>query len=303
VPRESDPKGLGRLALVTQAGTSGEDTGQLQDFMARWCPGNRECARILRASDGAWMAEYQGLVLSSVFHTIFDARSGVASAVEGLLRAHTLGTGQATSPSVLFNRVTDKQDGIYLDRLCRFLHVHNFMRQANAGMDLYLNLDARHLIAMRPGHHGEFFEELLSECGVAPTRLIVEITESQFDDRERLQRITRAYAEKGYRVAIDDFGARHSNFDRLWALTPEIVKIDRELLIQAETNPRACMVLPKLVDIIHSRGAQVVCEGIETEELHELALSTSVDFLQGFHYRLPMAELERKGLEIATARA
>lgn len=155
--------------------------------MARWCPDGLDGERLVRSAEGALQAEYQGLVLSSVFQPIFDAR---------------------------------------------------------------------HLIAMRPGRHGEFFEELLVSCGVAPTRLIVEVTESQFDDRERLQRITRA-----------------------------------------------CMVLPKLVDIIHTLGAQVVCEVIETEDQHELALSTSVDFLQGFHYRQPQAELQREQIEVATARA
>ena len=291
------------LTLVPAALAPAQEDVEQQALMARWCPEGIDGARLVRSTEGALQAEYQGLLLSSVFHPIFAARSGTARAVEGLLRARAIGTGQAVSPSILFNRVTDKQDGIYLDRLCRFLHMHNFVRQAHAGLDLYLNLDARHLIAMRPGRYGEFFEELLAACDLAPTRLIVEVTESQFDDRERLQRITRAYAEKGYRVAIDDFGARNSNFDRLWALTPEIVKIDRELLIQAETNPRAFMVLPKLVDIIHTLGAEVVCEGIETEDQHELALSTSVDFLQGFHYRLPQAELPCEQIKVTALRA
>ena len=291
--------GLARSPAANRAQVVDDDAlhedAELQDFMGRWCSSGRSGARIGHGADGALVAEYQGLLLSSAFQTIFDARDGSARAVEGLLRARTPGTGQTVSAAYLFNRVTDKQDGIYLDRLCRFLHVHNFVRQAHAGLDLYLNLDARHLIAMRPGRHGEFFEQLLSACGIAPTRLIVEVTESQFDDRERLQRIIHAYAEKGHRVAIDDFGARHSNFDRLWALTPEIVKLDRELLIQAESNPRACMVLPKLVDIIHSLGAQVVCEGIETEDQHELALSTQVDSVQGFYYSRPQAQLQRQG--------
>jgi EAL domain-containing protein (putative c-di-GMP-specific phosphodiesterase class I) len=82
-----------------------------------------------------------------------------------------------------------------------------------------------------------------------PQRIILKILETQFDDRDKLHQIVQTFKERGYRVAMDDFGARHSNFDRLWALTPDIVKIDRELLLQADANPRVRKILPKVVDL------------------------------------------------------
>ena len=37
------------------------------------------------------------------------------------------------------------------------------------------------------------------------------------------------YRELGCVIVLDDFGAGHSNFDRIWRLNPDIVKIDREM--------------------------------------------------------------------------
>jgi EAL domain-containing protein (putative c-di-GMP-specific phosphodiesterase class I) len=67
--------------------------------------------------------------------------------------------------------------------------------------------------------------------------------------------------------------------------------LDRSLIVQSMINPRAKVIFPKLVEIIHDLGAQTVCEGIETSEQHRLALSSGVDLVQGFFYARPQANL------------
>lgn len=128
-------------------------------------------------------------------------------------------------------------------------------------------------------------------CGLKPRQVILEVLEARVDDISRLNDAVAAYRQRGYRVAIDDFGCEHSNFDRLWRLTPDIVKLDRSLIVQATSNERARRILPKIVDIIHELGAQVVCEGIETPEQHNLAIEAGADLLQGYYYAMPSAEL------------
>lgn len=187
-----------------------------------------------------------------------------------------------------------EDEGVLLDRLCRFLHLLNFERQSQKSAALYLNMSTTHLQALQQGQHGQFLTAMHALCPVNPTRIILEITETQFEQPEQLGAIVLALKERGYRVALDDFGARHSNFDRLWALTPDIVKIDRELLLQADTNPRVRKVLPKVVEIIHELDATVVCEGIETPDQHQLAVSAGVDLVQGFLFAKPDRILTRK---------
>lgn len=115
--------------------------------------------------------------------------------------------------------------------------------------------------------------------------------ESHVDDLRHLQGAISVYRSRGFRVAIDDFGCQHSNFDRLWRLTPDIVKLDRSLIVQVTKNSRARRILPKIIQIIHDSGAQVVVEGIEIPEQHALARDAGADLLQGYFYARPSVEV------------
>jgi len=264
-------------------------------FFSQWCSAPEQAApqigTIGTGGEREVVALHAGLLLRSVFQPIFSVPKLQTVAFEGLVRAQRSGSGETLSPDALFSLARTRAQGVLLDRLCRMIHLLNFERQAHPSASLYLNLATMHLQALHQGQHGSFMEAMQAVCPLALERIILEITETQFDDRDTLNGIVQTFKHRGYRVAIDDFGARHSNFDRLWALTPDIVKIDRELLLQADGNPRVRKILPKVVDIIHDLDAQVVCEGIETRQQQDLAVSAGVDLLQGFGLAKPARDL------------
>ena len=249
----------------------------------------------LEYDDHGALGRYEDMVLRSVFQPLIDARSLKPVAHEALLRVN----GGAIPPQKAFTRPKSPENIVFFDRLCRCVHAVNFAHQAGADDVLYLNIHGSHLLNVEGGTHGSTFETLLSYCGLKPTQVVLEVLESGIDDHERLAEAVAAYQQRGYRVAIDDFGCRHSNFDRLWLLSPNIVKLDRELLTQATTNPRAALILPKLVEIIHDLGALVVCEGIETEEQHRIAEDAGADLFQGFYFARPEARLRSGELDIS----
>ena len=232
---------------------------------------------------------YRGLRLYSVFQAVFASDTLAPVAHEALLRARNE-RNQAISVDQAFALAETPDEAIYFDRLCRMLHALNFSGQCGAIGDLFLNVSGRHLLSVGVGH-GRTFEILLKYCGLKPTQIVLEVLESGVDDLARLQAAVDNYRSRGFRVAIDDFGCQHSNFDRLWRLTPDIVKLDRSLIVQATENDRARRMLPKLVDIIHELGASVVIEGIETAEQHALAVDCGTDLVQGYYYALPAADV------------
>lgn len=249
-----------------------------------------ESIRHLRNDQHRAVGNYRGMQLCSVFQPLFAAGTLRASAHEALLRAvdeH----GRPLSPGDAFAVPQTANEVVYFDRLCRVLHVLNFISQASNGAELFLNVSGRHLLNVENGGHGETFERLLAMCGLKPQQIILEVLEARVDHIEPLNKAVQAYRARGYRVAIDDFGCEHSNFDRLWRLTPDIVKLDRSLILQGTTNERARRILPKIVDIIHDLGARVVCEGIENLEQHHLATDAGADFLQGYLYARPSPQL------------
>lgn len=259
-----------------------------------------EATEHLSLNEQGALGRYRGMQLSSVFQPLFAARSLTACAHEALLRVHDE-RGQSLSPAAAFAVPETAGEVIRFDRLCRIVHALNFVRQAGPAAELFLNVSGRHLLSLGGGTHGETFEHLLGMCGLTPERIILEVLEARVDDIGHLNEAVEAYRKRGYRVAIDDFGCEHSNFDRLWRLTPDIVKLDRSLIVQGTTNPRARRILPKIVEIIHDLGAQVVCEGIENAEQHALALDAGADLVQGYYYAMPAPRLVSQAAGPATA--
>lgn len=239
---------------------------------------------------------YGTMRLHSAFQPLLDAATLRPAAHEALLRAR-MEDGAEVSPAQAFRVPSTSEDIVFLDRLCRTVHAYNFAAQAGDGDVLYLNVDGRHLLNVGGGSHGRTFETLLGHCGLAPEQIVLEILESDIADEQHLIDAVAAYQARGYRIAIDDFGCSHSNFDRLWKLSPDIVKLDRGLIVQSATNPRARAILPKLIDILHDLGALVVCEGIETAEQHDLVMDAGTDLVQGFLYARPHPVLRSGALE------
>jgi EAL domain-containing protein (putative c-di-GMP-specific phosphodiesterase class I) len=244
--------------------------------------------------DGVIEGFFRGMRLNSVYQPLLDASTQHPLAHEALLRVHDDTGRGAMAPAAAFTVPKSADEAVYFDRLCRILHTLNFVRQAPPESDLFLNVSGRHLLGITDGGHGEIFERLLHMCGTQPHQIILEVLEAGVDDLAKLNEAVNAYRTRGYRVAIDDFGCEHSNFDRLWRLTPDIVKLDRSLILQGIDNPRARRILPKIVDIIHDLGAQVVCEGIETPDQHHLALDAGADYLQGYLYARPSPLLNQR---------
>ena len=120
------------------------------------------------------------------------------------------------------------------------------------------------------------------DSGVAPDRLLLEITEScvmdSFDDAAR---ILSSLRDLGVGVALDDFGTGHSSLAQLRRLPIDVVKIDRAFL-SANDDARSERLFVSVVKLAKSVGLEVVAEGIERNEQLALCRRAGVDLVQGF---------------------
>lgn len=271
---------------------------ELQSYFGEWNGLRDNRARALQFDDCGAYGNFGDLRLYSVFQPIVSRLDGHTAAHEALLRARN-SRNVAVTPAAAFELPESSAAVVYLDRLCRMVHAVNFFHLGEQRGDLFLNVDFRHVLSVESGDHGRTMETLLGHCGLTPTQVVLEVIESHIDHLALLEQAILGYRRRGFRVAIDDFGAQDSNFDRLWRLTPDVVKIDRTLVVEATRNPRARRILPKIVDIIHELGATVVCEGIETCLQDELARDSGADLLQGFLYGRPssLAAIDRRSDE------
>ncbi len=141
------------------------------------------------------------------------------------------------------------------------------------------------------------------------SRLIFEMTErTPIADVHRLARWIAAARNRGVTVALDDFGAGHANIGTVLRLRPHIVKLDKKLIRNIDTDrPRQALVRG-VVSACAGLGSLVVAAGIETEaELRKLR-DLGIGLMQGFHIArpaiatLPEVRLPPMAMPVPTAR-
>lgn len=234
----------------------------------------------LEFSGGRVHARFGGRLLGSAFQPIVERVSGRVVGHEAYLQV-LAGEGLTLPAQAVFLDTQDDEALIHLDRLVRTLHALNFLLQrGQAGAFLALNVHPQ-LIRVVPDHHGQVFEGVLSRCGLTPERVVLEITDDGFGDPSRLACAIAEYQERGYRIALDNFGRHSSALDRLEALAPDIVKLDRSLAGHAGHLALARRVASELVPEIRRLGMLITSQYIEHAEQLELAQDLDIDWLQG----------------------
>jgi EAL domain-containing protein (putative c-di-GMP-specific phosphodiesterase class I) len=226
--------------------------------------------------------------LSSHFQPIFSLAHRRPVGYEGLIRAVDPG-GRRVSPFELFSKAPHGEARISLDRQCRAIHVRNFKKLGNARSWLFLNVDPQ--VATEGPRFGSFFAEMLASNDFPAHRVAVELIETPFEDEPRLASAVEYYRKLGCLVVIDDFGAGYSNFDRIWRLRPDIVKIDREMTRRVTVEPLARRMFTGIISVLHEAGALVCVEGIETEAEALVAIDANADLIQGDYFAPGSAEL------------
>ncbi|WP_192183853.1 EAL domain-containing protein [Mesorhizobium amorphae] len=229
---------------------------------------------------------YGAFRLRSAYQPIFTPRSGTltAVAVEGLIEPHR--AGRPVAPPVFFDGIA-AADRLFVETMCRMLHLRNFRNIGVEGLDLFFNYNP--LVNDHPGRalaEIRLMTRHLGDFDLHPGMLVCEITEQAADDKV-LVSLVHEMRRHGIRIAIDDFGTGHSTEERIALLSPDIVKIDGTWFAQFCRHAAAERFFRPLVSMLHDRGAKVLVEGIEQSVHLRVALDGGVDLLQGFHLARP----------------
>ncbi|MDN7184455.1 bifunctional diguanylate cyclase/phosphodiesterase [Caballeronia sp. SEWSISQ10-4 2] len=194
--------------------------------------------------------------------------------------------GTALQPDTLF--APQSNPGVTeLDSLTHHLHLANAAKRLPLDTWLFLNVAPSTFI--QAGYE-QTLAAIVSDAGLDPGGVVLEILESEGVDVEELALAAWRYRGCGFLIAVDDFGAGHSNLDRLLRIQPDFVKLDGEL-IRAKSRASDQPLLPTIVSLLHRADMLVVVEGIETTEELILAVESNVDFAQGFLLGRPSATL------------
>jgi len=113
-------------------------------------------------------------------------------------------------------------------------------------------------------------------------RIVLEVTEHvPIPDYERFREPIAELRRRGARVAVDDAGAGFASFHHVVELSPDLIKLDRRLILQIAGDDRRRALARALVAFSEEVGTSVVAEGIETGESLRILRRFGVGFGQG----------------------
>ncbi|MGY2074867.1 putative bifunctional diguanylate cyclase/phosphodiesterase [Blastococcus sp. SYSU DS0828] len=237
--------------------------------------------------------EHGQLVLH--YQPVMHLATGDCSAVEALVRWQhpdrgLLGPGEFLPLAV--------QHGLMVP-LTRWV-LRTAVRQAAvwdaAGLPLVMgvNIGAEHFAT---GTLGSDVATALTEAGLPPERLVVELTETSVAaDFDSAAAQLAALRVTGVEVAIDDFGRGFSSLGQLVSLPAGVLKIDRSLVVGVAGRAReSAAAIAAVVGLAQAVGMRTLAEGVETAGQLALATELGCTFAQGFHIARPMPAEEIPG--------
>lgn len=133
----------------------------------------------------------------------------------------------------------------------------------------------------------------LSERGLAPDTLTVEVTEDVFlDNVERTRVVLEDLRRNGIRIAIDNFASGDSVLPLLRELPIDEVKLNRHFIAPVVDDPRAATVVRALLGLADGLGLAAVAEGVEDAETETWLRGNGCRLAQGHFLSPPLSTHE-----------
>ena len=159
-----------------------------------------------------------------------------------------------------------------------------------AGTFLSFNLSASALMS----------DETIEALPADLSDIVIEITENErVGDDEQLADRLEPLRRRGARIAVDDAGAGYSGLQQVMRIQPDIIKLDRSLVANVDSDPAKAALIDSFVRFARRTGAHVCAEGIETPEELKVLADLDVTYGQGFGLARPAAPWAQVGAWVA----
>jgi diguanylate cyclase (GGDEF)-like protein len=239
-----------------------------------------------------------------LFHQpVVELGSGRLVGFEALLRWERPGVGLV--PPLEFIPVAEDTGAIVdigrwvLEEGCRQLAAWDDELGLDRRLTLAVNLSARQL---RDPDLVDAVAGALMRAGVAPERLVLEITESVMLEDTGVDDVLGALRDLGVRLAADDFGTGYSSLSYLKRYPIGQVKIDRSFVAGLGVDPDDEGIVAAILAMARALDLEVVAEGIETDVQRRRLQALGCDHAQGYLFAAPLPPAAARALlERATA--
>lgn len=225
-----------------------------------------------------------------------DIRTGKIVGAEALARfLDPTANGAVRSPAFFVpyyeqtGRIVEL-DFVVLESVCKMLR--NRLDEGKHIVPISCNFSRLHFA--KPGFPDRF-ESVLEKYQISKDLIEVEITETLVMEElqeHAIRNTLYTLKEKGIRLSIDDFGAGYSSLGSFVHVPASTLKLDRSFLLNDENPERQLKIMRGIVRMSEELDANIVCEGVETENDLKIMRQIEAYVAQGYFYSKPEPQKE-----------
>jgi EAL domain-containing protein (putative c-di-GMP-specific phosphodiesterase class I) len=169
------------------------------------------------------------------------------------------------NPEILFRTAIEGKKLFQFDiaSIMKAIITYKSSRYSESNANLFINVFSSTLL--HPSFYA-FLDQLLLQNEVIRNHVVFEIVESEeIYDYRPIREITFYLRDRGFRIAIDDFGKGYSSIEKVLELEPDFIKLDRFFSRNLSYSSNKQKLLSLLVDYCNNK-TRLILEGIETPE-------------------------------------
>lgn len=167
---------------------------------------------------------------------------------------------------------------------CR--QIREWEQMGMSGMSVSVNMS---MLQFQQKHIVHTIERIISEAGIRPQQIELELTESIFmDNAAHTIKVLHELQNLGIKLSLDDFGTGYSSLSYLQNIPLHTLKLDKSFISDIVSDFKKQMIFKSLIVIAHNLNLKVVTEGVETQEELSIIREHNCDAVQGYIYSPPV---------------
>ena len=172
----------------------------------------------------------------------------------------------------------------YYNYITRIVIDNSFKAMDTVAEDITINLS---FLDIEDDKTREYLYQKIDTCAQAQ-KLTIELLEDETaKEFELIQAFIQKIKAQGVKIAIDDFGAGYSNFERLLELQPDILKIDGSLIKNIDTDAYSRSIVETVQEFANRENIQTVAEFVHSKEIFDIVNEIGIDYTQGYYIAQP----------------
>lgn len=193
------------------------------------------------------------------------------------------------SPAVFLAYAAQKELLFEADMICIRAALTEVIHLGNS-IATFLNVQPRSLT------NPEFAARLcdaVHSAGFSEKDIVLELTEQQtIVNPSAFAATLQRLRERGFRIALDDFGEGSSNLNLFQDLHPDFLKISGTFCRGLAHDPFKQIIVQSTAEMAARAGTATVMEAVETAEDAEVLRLLGIDYAQGYFFQRPLPGLE-----------